>query len=180
MAKNKSGGGCQTNINGLAFEQETSLKDAILSIRGYDVSNKGEIYYKDKYIGQSVPKYAIYKRVLEPAKIDYSKIISKRLLPDEALYVPSNKIIYIIEKKFQEQAGSVDEKLQTCDFKKRQYTKLFNPLGISVEYIYVLSSWFKQDSYRDVLEYIVEKGCSYYFNELPLSVLGLPHDSECT
>jgi hypothetical protein len=41
-------------------------------------------------------------------------------------------------------AGSVDEKLQTCDFKRKQYLKLVQPLGIKVEYVYVLNDWFKQ------------------------------------
>jgi len=47
--------------------------------------------------------------------------------------------------KFQKVAGSVDEKLQTCGFKKRQYTELLKPLDINVEYIYILNDWFQQD-----------------------------------
>jgi hypothetical protein len=76
--------------------------------------------------------------------------------------------------KFQEVAGSVDEKLQTCDFKNKQYTKLLSPLGISVKYTYILSDWFKDQSYKDVLEYVRSVGCYYFFNELPLDFLGLP------
>ena len=44
----------------------------------------------------------------------------------------------IIEIKYQEVAGSVDEKLQTCDFKKKQYERLLRPLKLIVEYCYVL------------------------------------------
>ena len=32
-------------------------------------------------------------------------------------------------------AGSVDEKLQTCDFKKKQYQKLLSQLNMEVQYI---------------------------------------------
>jgi hypothetical protein len=81
--------------------------------------------------------------------------------------------MYIIEKKYQETSGSVDEKLPNCDFKKKEYEKLFNPLDIKVKYIYVFNEWFKQDIYRDVLEYIKFVGCDYYFVEIPLEALGL-------
>jgi hypothetical protein len=86
----------------------------------------------------------------------------------------AGKTLYIIEIKFQEVAGSVDEKLQTCDFKNKQYNKLLAPLGISVKYVYILSDWFKKDVYRDVLKYVESVGCYYFFHELPLSFLGLP------
>jgi len=75
--------------------------------------------------------------------------------------------------KFQKVAGSVDEKLQTCDFKKKQYTKLMAPLNIDVEYIYILSDWFKHSAYKDTLNYIISVGCHYYFGVLPLNKLGL-------
>ena len=82
--------------------------------------------------------------------------------------------LFIIEVKYQQVAGSVDEKLQTCDFKRKQYVKLVAPLGLKVEYVYVLNDWFKHPSYKDVLDYIHNVNCHYRFNELPLSWLGLP------
>jgi hypothetical protein len=76
--------------------------------------------------------------------------------------------------KFQKVAGSVDEKLQTCDFKKKQYKKLMSAINVDVEYIYILSDWFKHHSYKDTLDYIISVGCQYYFEYLPLNKLGLP------
>lgn len=73
-----------------------------------------------------------------------------------------------------EVAGSVDEKLQTCDFKKKQYRKLMASLNIEVEYIYILNDWFKKPAYKDTLDYVISVGCQYYFNYLPLQKLGLP------
>ena len=61
------------------------------------------------------------------------------LLPDETIFVLANNTLFIIEMKFQKVAGSVDEKLQTCDFKKKQYEKLLSGTGIRVEYCYILS-----------------------------------------
>ena len=106
-----------------------------------------------------------------PKGIDYKRIISKKLLPDDALLVDNT--LYVIEKKFQKCAGSVDEKIQTCDFKKKQYTKLLTPCNIRVEYYYVFNDWFKKPEYFDVKEYIIQVGCIYFFNEIPLSALGL-------
>jgi len=115
----------------------------------------------------------LYK-FLKELKIDWREVISKKLLPDDSIYVIIKNTLYIIECKFQIVAGSVDEKLQTCDFKKKQYQKLFSRANIEVEYIYLLSDWFKKTGYKDVLDYIISVRCSYYFNYIPLEKLGLP------
>ena len=131
------------------------------------------IYYLGKEIAKSYKKQGLYK-FLQGKKVDWRKYISKRLLPDEAVYVIVNNTLFIIEMKFQKVAGSVDEKLQTCDFKKKQYRKLMAPLNIDVEYIYILNDWFRKREYKDTLDYIISVGCQYYFNYLPLEKLGLP------
>lgn len=102
------------------------------------------------------------------------QVISKKLLPDEALLVIVRETLFIIEVKYQQVPGSVDEKLQTCDFKRKQYLKLVAPLGLRVEYVYILNDWFKKPGYKDVLDYIHSVNCHYKFNELPLAWLGLP------
>ena len=80
----------------------------------------------------------------------------------------------IIEVKHQEVGGSVDEKLQTCDFKKKQYKRLMSVANIDVQYTYLLGDWFKNPKYKDVLDYIMSVGCEYYFEYIPLAKLGLP------
>jgi len=169
----KSGVGGGRTITGLKFESRVSLKSLLASLAGYRVEDD-TVYFKNEKVAEFYEKHKLYKNLLEPNKIDYKKIISKKLLPDEAILILTNKILFIIEIKFQEVTGSVDEKLQTCDFKNKQYNKLLAPLGISVKYTYVLSDWFKQPQYKDVLEFIKDVGCHCYFNELPLSFLGLP------
>lgn len=111
---------------------------------------------------------------LKQLNIDWTKYISKRLLPDDSIYVLLNNKLFIIECKHQEVAGSVDEKLQTCDFKKKQYKKLMAPANIDVEYIYLLDGWFRKEQYTDVLNYIHSVGCDYYFEYIPLQRFGLP------
>ena len=168
---NKYGGGASTNKNGLKFEQDTSLDEA-LENAGYAVI-ENRVYFSGREVGLSLPKYDLYRKFLVPQEVDWQEIISKRLLPDEAIYTYRNNTMYIIEKKFQSRPGSVDEKLQTCGFKKYQYQRLLAPLGINVEYLYICNGWFAQPQYRDVHKYISDMGCYIFFNEIPLDFLGL-------
>jgi len=164
-------GGANTQT-GLHFEGKVDLLEVIKKVPHYQVNDDGEIFYKDKKIALSFRKGKLYKFLISEG-VDYKELISKRLLPDDAIFIPGTKTFYVIEMKFQKVAGSVDEKLQTCHFKKRQYEVLLKPLGVKVEYIYILSDWFRSPSYKDVLEYIKEVGCDYYFEDLPLERIGL-------
>lgn len=166
----KGGKGGHLTQTGLRFEERIHLGTAIGRLKGYEVRGD-EVFKNGKKIAQIFTKNKLYKVLLEPKKIDYRHLISKRLLPDEAILVDDT--LYLVEMKFQYVAGSVDEKLQTCDFKKRQYTKLLKSAGIKIKYIYVLNDWFKKPEYKDVLEYINAVGCHYYFNEVPLNELNL-------
>jgi len=96
--------------------------------------------------------------------------------PDCALVHHKTKTIFIIEKKFQSAAGSVDEKLQTCDFKKKMYTKLTKNTDHKLEFIYLLSNWFKKPEYDDVKKYIRSVGCFFYFEQLDLKKIFLDED----
>jgi len=171
MIKGGKGGG--KTITGLKFESRVTLEKVLSAVPNYKVSND-KVYFKGRIVAEFYPKHKLYKNLLEPKGVDYSKIITKRLLPDEAILILKDNTLFIIEIKFQEVAGSVDEKLQTCDFKNREYQKLLAPLNISVKYTYILSDWFKNPSYKDVLDYVKSVGCYYFFNELPMEFLGLP------
>lgn len=169
--KAKGTGGSNT-ITGLNFEKERDILKILKKAKDYSVRGN-VIYFRDREVARSYRKQGLY-RLLAEKKIDWRKLVSKRLFPDEALYVIVNNTLFIIEMKFQKVAGSVDEKLQTCDFKKKQYRKLMAPLNIEVEYIYILNDWFKNPAYKDTLDYVISVGCQYYFNYLPLQKLGLP------
>lgn len=173
MAKkpNVVGGGARTNANGLHFEGRTDLREAIRNHPLYDLDEEEQVINDRVVVAQYYEKHGLYKKLLEPKGIDYKTILSKKLLPDGALLVGST--LYIIEKKYQAGAGSVDEKLQTCHFKKRQYQKLFTPLNINIEFYYVLNDWFDKPDNRDVFEYIESVGCKYFIEELPFNEIGL-------
>lgn len=123
---------------GLAFEDRTHI-----SSTGIDVS-KNKLY-----------------TYLKQHSIKWEDFLSRKLLPDEA-YIEDD-ILYVYEKKFQQTKGSADEKLQTCGFKIQQFRKIGAALGLKqVYYTYILSDWFEQPKYQDVLDYIQSiPGCDY-------------------
>ena len=170
MKKNGKGGG--NTITGIKFEGKTDLATFLNNTKGYSVED-GIVYYNKKKVARVFKKHGFYK-FLEENDVDWKTIISKQLLPDDSIYVIINNTLFIIECKYQQVAGSVDEKLQTCDFKRKQYKKLVAPLNIDVEYIYLLADWFRNEKYKDVLNYIINMGCAYYFEYIPLKRLGLP------
>lgn len=158
----------------LHFESRVSFADAIKHLDGYVIKDNYKIFYNDKKVAELYQKHSLYKKLLEPNWVDYKKFITKKLLPDNAVYVIAAWTLFIVEIKYQEVAGSVDEKLQTCDFKKKQYQRLLHPLKLDVEYCYVLGERFKKPEYNDVLNYIQAVWCKYFFGELPLDYLWLP------
>lgn len=201
----KDGIGGVNTKTGLEFEIQTDLKKIISRLKNYEVRNcdfdtfrkngkivKGKklrseknaarwlVLYKQKEVAKIFRKNGLYRYFDEIDDYDYTEIISSKLLPDDAIFVIEKNTVFIIEKKTQRGRGSVDEKLQTCDFKLKQYRKLFSPLNKEVKYYYLLEKeWFSQRKYKDVLDYIISVGCGYYFNYIPLSKLGLPVEEEC-
>jgi hypothetical protein len=166
---NIHGGGARTNENGLKFQQRKSLSIALSEHREFIV--RDDIVFRN---GEKVAELCggnkLYVRILKPRGVDYKEIISKKLLPDDAILIGNR--LYIIEKKYQNGPGSVVEKLQTCDFKKKQYSKLLSRVGIAVEYYYVFNDWFRKKEYEDVHNYFKDVRCKYYFDEIPLQELG--------
>lgn len=170
MIKGGVGGG--NTRTGLVFEGKVDLGTFLSKQPRYKILN-GIVYYDNEKVARIFKKHDFYK-FLEEIEIDWHKYISKQLLPDDSIYVIINNTLYIIECKHQQVAGSVDEKLQTCDFKKKEYQKLMAPANIKVQYMYLLDNWFRDPKYKDVLDYIISVGCQYYFEYIPLVELGLP------
>ena len=170
MIKNGKGGG--NTKTGLVFEGKTDLATFLNRQKDYKVIDD-IVYYKEEEVARIFKKHNLY-RFLKGKGVDWEKILSKQLLPDDSIFVIIKNTLYIIECKYQQSLGSVDEKLQTCDFKRKQYRKLLAPLNIDVEYMYLLSDWFRNSKYKDTLDYIISMNCFYYFEYIPLEKLGLP------
>lgn len=171
MIKNGKGGG--NTKTGLVFEGKTDLATFLASQNGYRV-DETNVYFNDELVARVFKKHKFYSVFLKELGINWEDYISKQLLPDDCIFVIIRNTVFIIECKHQEVAGSVDEKLQTCDFKKKEYKKLLSKANLDVEYIYLLDNWFREPKYRDVLDYIHSVGCDYYFEYIPLYRFGLP------
>jgi hypothetical protein len=148
-------GGANTNKNGLDYESLTQLsnmyyvKKCTNDIETIQFPGSDTVFVngsKSKLYDYMESKNKINKNIV-PA--------SGCKKPDEAFINETCKIIYIIEKKFQQGSGSVDEKIQTGEFKKYHYEQLFPEYKI--EYIYCLSDWFKRSEYRSVIEFLGTK-----------------------
>ena len=171
MIKNGRGGG--NTRTGLVFEGKVDLATFLGRQPHYAVMRE-KVLYDGELVARVFKKQDFYKVFLKELGIDWRQYISKQLLPDDSIYVLANNILHIIECKHQQTSGSVDEKLQTCDFKKKEYKKLMAPANIDVKYIYLLDEWFRNEKYKDVLDYIHSVDCDYYFEYIPLARLGLP------
>lgn len=169
----KAGGKDGANTRtGLIYEGKVYFATFIAKQKKYTVKDC-DVLYLGECVAHIFKKYAFYT-FLETRGIDWRQHLSKQLLPDNAIYVIVNNTMFILEIKTQHTVGSVDEKVQTYDYKKKQYKKLLFQLNMEVEYIYILDEWFRQPKYKDVLDYVISVGCQYYFNYIPLQKLGLP------
>lgn len=170
----RGGKGGSRTLTGLHFEKHTSLKDAFLKA-GFDVVGDS-VFYEAELIGQLCSgERRLYNLLDEKSGFERGgskRLVSKILRPDEAFLNFSQQTLYIIEKKYQESTGSVDEKPQTVRFKQRQYERLIRNTGLNFQFFYLFNCWYADPSYRDMLDFIVEEGSSYYFNDIPLSRLG--------
>ena len=136
-------GGSNTNKNGLEFERNIDLKKnyTILSKKN-KINEINEIRFNgtDTHFIE-VPKKKLQKYMKSKNKMNTTITIAHGCKePDEAYIDENKKLLFIIEKKFQQVGGSVCEKLQTAVFKREHYRDLFPEYRI--EYIYCLSDWF--------------------------------------
>ena len=120
-------------------------------------------------------KAGIYKHFFDKLDIDARKIFSARLEPDSAIYSHKNRTLTIIEKKQQTGAGSVAEKLQTCDYKRFYYEKLLEGTEIKLEIVWLLGQYFldQRKNLQSVFEYMESKGSKYYFLSIPVEELAI-------
>lgn len=178
----KAGGfGGGSTKTGLNFEEKADFLTALASVDGYNISDspgRKIVTFRGSVVAECYRKHDLYKFLASTGVPNWNERVSKRLLPDDALFVISSKTLFIVEIKWQQVAGSVDEKLQTCDFKRRQYEKLFYGTGVRIQYVYLLNDWFRKPEYSDVLSYIEEVACFYFFDRVPMSFFGLPEPNQ--
>jgi len=159
--KGTGAGGANTNKNGLQFEEVADLKDRYESIQksqngiGNEVRFKGHLRTFIEVSKSALHKYMEKigeKNMTLPPAAGCKK-------PDEAYIDLERNTIFIIEKKFQQESGSADEKLQTGCFKQSHYKGLFPKFKI--HYMYCLSDWFKRE--ESALNYLKDGGIPVFW-----------------
>lgn len=158
MASNKivnkgtGAGGSNTNKNGLPYEELTDLSDKFEII---SIDNKSKlIKFKNNInIDFVTGKKSDLFKIMENNMNNAIEKAHGCKCPDEFYIDFVRKLIFILEKKFQQTSGSVCEKIQTGYFKKMHYNKLFP--DYEVVYIYCLSEWYK-DNCKSEIEHLEE------------------------
>lgn len=185
--KKGGSGGANTNKTGLKFEKSTSLKNSLLentelSVKEHIIPKEKclihssvkswDIYKADKHIGIITSKSAFYNIIYE--LFDLKNNNYKKWEPDEVFINLINNTCYIIEKKFQNGSGSVDEKIFGFNAKRLLYQNIFNQLTkepvMNVSFIALFnSSWWIRGETLDESNNVVKTAkINYhdYFNIL--------------
>ena len=93
MIKNGKGGG--NTRTGLVFEGKVDLS-TFLSAQPHYVVDKDKVYYDDNLVARVFKKHSFYNIFLKELNIDWTKYLSKKLLPDDCIFVLLNNILYVI------------------------------------------------------------------------------------
>ena len=155
-------GGDKTNKNGLPYEELTELKENERYKNFKMIQIKKKDLQKVKIDDNEYIK--VTKNELKLYMVDCNQFNTeseKTLQPDECYIDEKNKVINIIEKKFQQCTGSVDEKIQTGPFKIWYYKKLYPEYNI--KYCYCLSDWFKNKKYKPEIMYLNENNIKVFW-----------------
>lgn len=154
----KGTGGANTTT-GKWFEVITDLKTALLN-NHYNLDNF--IFCKQ----HDFPR--LFK---EKTGNKMEDIFGKKYLPDEAVIF--NNKLYIIEKKYQNGGGSVEEKIQTGPYKLIIYQESAKMMGLDdASYIYLLSNYFNTNKFtKHQIPYLLSHNILVYFDRLPLENL---------
>lgn len=140
--KGTGAGGKNTNLNGLNHEENTKKNTTENELIKIKKSNFQKFLIEKEYLKNKLEAHGCKQ-------------------PDEVYLNENEKILFVIEKKFQQQPGSVCEKLQTGVF-KREYLQENLP-DLKVIYIYCLSSWFENNC-RAELRYLKKNKIPYLFS----------------
>lgn len=178
-------GGANTNKTGLKFERDTDFSELVDSLPNYrveeiefedkKVTKAFKVYRKgsDEVIGKIMPQYRFYDFLNE---IGLENFNSKQWKPDEAFINYENRTVYIVEKKWQETEGSVDEKLLGFGNKRRLYQRLLDKAEepYAVQFVFVGNSDFwGRTKYRDTFDMLRGDGIKVMLDEYDMVYFGL-------
>ena len=173
-------GGANTNASGLPYEAKVAEEiRSVFRVNGYSHSKNDVNFPKSEFFSlknnqmQMSFHNSFYKEFVETLGIDYKDTFSAKLIPDIALINRKKRMLKIIEIKNQTGSGSVVEKLQTCDFKQYYYSKLLEREDYTVQVLWRLGPYFKDNAIglTSVYEYMLIKQSPYFFEDIPINFL---------
>ena len=150
-------GGSNTNANGLPYEEITELRED----ERYRIIEQINNGIKVEIDGNELFKVKKSELTTFMKNIGEYQEKEKKLQPDECYIDIKNRIINIIEKKFQQTSGSVDEKIQTAVFKKEFYEEQY--MNYRIKYCYCLSDWFRQSKYNPEMRFLSKYGFKVFW-----------------
>lgn len=196
-------GGANTNRGGLEFERKTDLKDRIardlpdkyeLATHNYTYDNlivgtkntdSFDVIRKSdgRLIGLITKQNAFYNALHETTGLLNTN--NKRWKPDEAFFNFEANTVFIVEKKWQQGSGSVDEKMFGFVNKRRLYQRVFNHLSgepkPTVQFAALFNSdWFIYQhkgialpTYQDYFDNLREDAIKIFFDDYDYWWFGL-------
>lgn len=181
-------------ISGMKFERQTDLARFIG--QHYDLQPLSSIRYKPKELNRSFDVYDNDKRHIGyiTRKIQFHKVLKEfynvdfnarkitKWQPDDVYINQDTNTIYIIEKKYQRQAGSTAEKILTFPEKSEHYRHALEAIPIKdrpkLIFVAVLNEdfWLNSNGGKDYeyeLNCIMRKGIWVIFDEYTFEMFGL-------
>jgi hypothetical protein len=173
--KGTGAGGANTNLNGLTFERKTSIENKLIEknfIKNTINKSKNGYYFEynnsdKKFIYLTQDGFKLY--------LEKEFNINSYRKPDEAFIIIQNNEynIKILEKKNQNVNGSVEDKLKTGLFNKKEYERIFKkiPHKFNIDYAFCVSK-FLQDKfesnnikYNNMIEIMKEDDIKLFYGE---------------
>lgn len=182
--KGTGAGGANTNINGISFENKTSIENKLLENNFTKVimNNKNKYGYYFEYNDVENNNKIIYL-TQNGFKLYFKKKhnINVYKQPDEAFIIISanNYNIKILEKKNQNVDGSVEDKLKTGYFNKREYEKMIKKevedkkidFNFTISYAFCISAFLQNKfnsmlpKYNIIKQIMLEDGINIFYGE---------------
>lgn len=193
-------GGANTNRGGLEFEKNTDLSARIvrdlsdsfrlnlITVEQSAINSKDHVYEvirlaDDKKIGYITKQFQFYNVMKNEYGVENQN--HKKWKPDEVFFNLETNTVFIVEKKWQQGAGSVDEKIFGFVNKRRLYQLNFNVLNKEPKPTVEFSALFNADwwlhgnngknmaSYQDYFDNLRIDGIKIFFDEYDYWWFGL-------
>jgi hypothetical protein len=90
-------------------------------------------------------------------------------IPDMTIFIPKNKMLYLVEIKYQKVEGSVIEKFGISnDLLQWHKNNRINANNIDIKLLYVLCDFFRDEKHTFYLNVLNNKRIPYFFNAVDL------------